>query len=96
MPGFFEALSKRKTQNKKHFVCIDGKEYEVSLQKKLEITRHGEEKYYVKDSKIELKQMNTGQYTTLENSDKGYSFIDGDPYWVKSFGEKGYKWTKQG
>ena len=37
-------------KEKKHFVNIEGKKYEVSLQKKLEIMKHGEENYIFKDN----------------------------------------------
>ena len=35
-------------QEKKHFATIQGVEKEVSLQKKLEILKHGEENYMLK------------------------------------------------
>ena len=54
MPGFFDAVKnfKPNSKNKKHFVTIDNKEVEVSLQKKLEINRHGSEKYELIETKV--------------------------------------------
>ena len=37
MPGFFEAMKNIKPVAKKHTVTVQGKEIEVSLEKKLEI-----------------------------------------------------------
>ena len=48
MPGFFEAFDSSKPVVKKHTVTIQGNEVEVSLGKKLEIMRAGEDKYILK------------------------------------------------
>jgi len=50
MPGFFEALKnfKPKSANKKHFVTIDDKKIEVSLDKAMEVSRHGIENFKFK------------------------------------------------
>jgi len=57
MPGFFEAFDRRKPVVKKHTVTIQGNEVEVSLGKKLEIMRAGEDKYILKGNEIVVKSM---------------------------------------
>ena len=48
MTKFWEALSSHKQKEKvKHAVTIDQVQHEVSLEKKLEVIRHGEENYMI-------------------------------------------------
>ena len=50
MPGLFEALANMpKKEPKKFFITVQGKEYEVSLEKKLWSQQHGEENLVIKD-----------------------------------------------
>ena len=56
MSELLKAIQNLPKQNvKKHFVTIDGNEIEVTLQKKLDIMRDGEDKFTMKDNKIVLK-----------------------------------------
>jgi len=83
---------------KKHFVTIQGKQYQVSLQKKLEIQRHGEENYMVKPAKfgpeILLKPVPKPKtrYSVLKKADKGYTFEQGDIHWPNDVVEGGETW----
>ena len=95
MPGFFEALNNRSKKSKRHFVTIQGRQHEVSLEKKLEIIKNGEDKYFVKDSVIQLKKPKSVRYPLLHKDDKGYIFFSKNPYWVKSNGQGGYKWKAE-
>ena len=55
MSELLKAIQNLPKQNvKKHFVTIDGNEIEVTLQKKLDIMRDGEDKFTMKDNKIVL------------------------------------------
>jgi len=96
MPGFFEARDNFKTKNKKHFVTIDGKTVEVSLEQKIEILQSGESAWKWENNEIVKKpQKKLGRYyTELTKTDKGYHFIDSDPYWPSEFKEGGYTWQQ--
>ena len=95
MPGFFEALNETSFVNdKKHFVTIQGQTKEVSLQKKLEILKHGEENFLLKENEIKLKpkpKLKTA-YPVLQKVEKGYHFIDDDIHWPSNIGEGGRAW----
>ena len=95
MPGFFDALRNLPIQKeKKHFVIIQGQQKEVTLEKKLEIIKNGEENYVVKDNTIkkkpELKIKSI--YPVLKNVEKGYHFVDGDIHWPEKIDEGGKAW----
>ena len=99
MPGFFEALEnfKPKSADKKYFVTIDDKKIEVSLDKALEVSRHGIENYELVHGRVEVKKVvlkNIPQ-TELVKVEQGYKFYQKNPFWVESIG-KGHIWkTKQ-
>ena len=79
MSAIFDALDNLpKRQPKKHFVMIDGNKIEVTLEKKLEIMRHGEDKYMIEDSKVVLKPIPKikSKFKKLIVSEKGYHFVD--------------------
>lgn len=81
-------------QEKKHFATIQGVEKEVSLQKKLEILKHGEENYMLKGNDIVLKpkpKLKT-QYPILKDVEKGYHFFDNDIHWPNKVSEGGKSW----
>lgn len=84
-------------QKKKHYVTVQGKKYAVPLQKKLEMMRHGEEKYVVRDHKdgpvfeIPKPQAKT-RYTTLQTAERGYSFEQGDIHWPNAVVDGGATW----
>ena len=100
MPGFFDAVKnfKPNSTNKKHFVTIGNKEVEVSLQKKLEINRHGPEKYELIETKeglsVKLKKVILGKFeqTELVKAEKGYKLYKKNPFYVESIGDNGYTW----
>ena len=83
---------------KKHYVTIQGKRYQVDLEKKLEIMRNGEENYMIKPAKfgpeILLKPTPKAKtrYPTLQRSTKGYVFQDGDIHWPNAIVEGGEAW----
>jgi len=81
-------------RNKIHTVCIQGKEIEVSLQKKLEIQRAGEYSFILKDGQIVPKPRKKVRLTCpqLVKADIGGHFCDGDPYWITEIAEEGYQW----
>jgi hypothetical protein len=85
MPGFFEAMKNIKPVAKKHTVTVQGKEIEVSLEKKLEIQRAGEDKYMLEGKDIVLipKPKTARRFPVLV----GYKQ---DPYWIET--DKGLLW----
>jgi len=97
MPGFFEAFDSSKPVVKKHTVTIQGNEVEVSLGKKLEIMRAGEDKYILKGNEIVVKPMskNKRQFPTLKKDKMGCHFHKGDPFWVERIAEEGYTWKTE-
>ena len=98
MPGFFEAAEegwgKEPEKKKIYTVNIQGKEIEVSLEKSLEIMKHGEEAYMLEGGKIVPRPIkkNDIKRPVLKKSDKGYKFYDNDPLWVESIVEEGFSW----
>jgi len=99
MSEFLKALQgfPRPTE-KKHFVIIQDKQYEVPLQKKLEIMKHGEENYIVKTGEIgtdfvlKPKPKRKTRYSVLQKARKGYSFEQGDIHWPNGIVENGETW----
>ena len=88
MPGFFEAFGNIKPATKKHTVTIQEKVIEVTLEKKLEIQRAGEDKYMLEGSKIILRprKKTNRRFPVLEQ--------DGiDPYWIAT--DEGIKWRTE-
>ena len=95
MPGLFDALkSMPKREPKKFFITVQGKEHEVSLEKKLWSQQHGEDNLILKDGEIvvkpEPKPMTV--YPVLEKAEKGYHFEEGDIHWPNKFAEGGVTW----
>ena len=81
-------------RNKVHTVCIEGKQIEVSLQKKLEIQRAGEYSFVLKDGEIVRKPRKKVKLTCphLVKADVGGYFCDGDHYWITEVDKEGYQW----
>ena len=95
MPGFFEALRNFKPKKKVHTVTIQGQSIVVTLEKKLEVMKHGEDAYmwktnmeFVRKKRIPVEQ----QQPLMYKADKGYKFYKKDPFWVKNIGKEGYVW----
>jgi len=83
---------------KKHFVEIEGKQYQVSLEKKLEIMKYGEENYTIKPTdhgpeiSLKPKPKPKTRYSVLRKSEKGYGFEQGDIHWPNAIIENGETW----
>tara|TARA_B110000196_G_C20780570_1_gene490853 strand:+ start:181 stop:489 length:309 start_codon:yes stop_codon:yes gene_type:complete len=97
MPGFFDAIKKIKPGKKVYTVTIQGQSIVVSLEKKLEVQRTGEDAYTWKTpTEFVLKQKKTTNrrlpVLKREILELGYEFYNNDPYWVESIVEKGYAW----
>ena len=95
MPGLFEALKNMpKRKPKKFFITVQGKEYEVLLEKKLWAQQHGEENLVTKDGEIVVKPAPPpkSKYRSLIKSEKGYFFEDGDIHWPNKIAEGGVTW----
>ena len=101
MNELFKALNQWKPQDpKKHFVTVEGKQYQVGLEKKLEMQRVGEQNYLVKHSKFRpefvLKpRPNKRGYKMLRKSEAGYNFYDHDPYYPKDHVRGGWQWQTE-
>lgn len=99
MPGFFEALANFKPKERpKPVVTVQGKQFEVTPELFKEITSHGEDQYEVIDGKITRKPIPKFQgksYEVLKKADKGYTFIEGDPYWPHEYKEGGFAWQTE-
>ena len=95
MPGLFDALKNMpKREPKKFFITVQGKEHEVSLEKKLWSQQHGEDNLILKDGEIVVKPAlpPKSKYKTLANSRKGYFFEDDDIHWPNKIAEGGFTW----
>ena len=96
MPGFFEAFAKLPPQKKKvHTVTIQGQSIVVTLQKKLEVMRHGEHAYKWKSATefmLKPKPKPMTVYPVLRKSDKGYSFLMDDIHWPDKIQAGGVTW----
>jgi hypothetical protein len=80
---------------KKHYVTIDGKKIEVSLEKKLEVLQHGEDTYSIEDGNVVKKKPRAvkSKYKKLLQTDgKGYYFYDDDIHWPEKVAEGGLTW----
>lgn len=93
MNEFFKDIVISQTK-KRHFVEFEGKNIEVSLEKKIEILHNGIENYILENNEFVLKSKVKTQrtYTELRKDNKGYAFLDSDPYWPADIVEGGYTW----
>ena len=97
MTKFWEALSSHKqTEKVKHMITISGVQHQVSLDKKLEVIKHGEENFMIVNNEIVKKprQAKVMKHRLLKSSDTGYKFFDNDPHWIESSTEGRYTWQK--
>ena len=95
MPGLFEALKNMpKREPKKFFITVQGKEHEVSLEKKLWARQHNEENLILKDGEIVVKPAPKPKirYSVLKKASKGYTFQDSDIHWPNAVVEGGETW----
>ena len=80
---------------KVHTVTIEGQSLVVTLEKKLEVMKNGEDAYTWKSpTEIILKPKTKPktQYPILKKATKGYVFQDGDIHWPKAVVEGGEAW----
>ena len=82
---------------KKHFVTIQGKTVEVSLERSLAVIKYGTEAYMWKGEEFVLKPKPTYKttYRTLQKDDCGYDFLDGDIHWPNKIINGGVTWQKE-
>lgn len=98
MSAFFEALNNFKPKEKTlPRVKINGEEVEVSVKEYKEIEQRGIENYKIKDGKpiFVAPKVFKKTYEHLVKSDKGLSFVDGNPYWPDKIIEGGYTWQNE-
>lgn len=98
MSEIFKALNNfTPRERKRHYVIIDGKRCEVTLEKKLEVMRQGEHNFILVDSQIKLKPTSKpkARYSTLTRSQKGYSFEKKDIHWPKEIVDGGFAWLTE-
>ena len=95
MPGFFEAFENFKPKEPpKPSVTISGKKMEVSIEQFKQVMKHGEDAFELKAGKIVRKPFKGAlkESLVLGKGDKGYSFLDSNPYWPDKEVEGGYTW----
>ena len=96
MSELLKALQGLPPQPKKiHTVTIEGQSLVVTLEKKLEVIRHGEDAYTWKsptEIMLKPKPKSKTQYPILKKAKKGYLFQDGDIHWPKAVVEGGETW----
>ena len=84
---------KGKKRDKKFTLKFDEVEIEVPLEKYLEVTRHGIEKYEFKDNEIVLRPVKKAfqpKPTLFPAELIGYHFLKNNPYWVTKYDEGGF------
>ena len=81
-------------KNKKFFVKVEGKDYEVTLEKKKWAIMHGEDNLIIKDGEIMVKPAPKPRTKNkiLAQADKGYLFKDNDIHWPNEIAEGGVTW----
>tara|TARA_Y100001937_G_scaffold27498_1_gene39566 strand:- start:882 stop:1184 length:303 start_codon:yes stop_codon:yes gene_type:complete len=98
MAGIFDALKQMpRREPKKFYVEVEGKDYEVSLEKKKWAINQGEENLIIKNGEIAVKtppKLKT-QHRTLIKADKGYVFQDNDIHWPIGIQEGGVTWQTE-
>ena len=96
MSELFKALeSMPPSKPKVHTVCICGQNVVVTLEKKLEVQRHGEEAYHwISPTEFALKPRPKPKtrYSMLKKAKKGYKFQDSDIHWPNAVVEGGEAW----
>ena len=77
MSEFFKAAATWKQRIKKFTVTVEGKVYEVTQDKLIEMSKHGVENYYINPKgEIALREKKNTRYVFPEIE----TFV-GDPYW---------------
>ena len=86
---------KNKKREKKFVLKFDETEIEVTLEKYLEVTRHGIEKYEYKNNEIVLKPIKKAfqaKPTLFPAQYMGYHFLQNNPHWVEKYDTGGFEW----
>ena len=95
MDELLKAIKSMPAPKKKiHTVTIQGITIEVSLEQSLEVQRHGEVAFLIKDGKIikKPKEKKHLQSSVLIKDKIGCHFYDGDPFWIEKIDNEGYTW----
>jgi len=95
MDELLKAINTLQPQKKKvHTVNIQGNEIEVSLEKKIEIQRAGEEAFILEGREIVRKPVvkTSRKLPMLKKSKIGCHFYNSNPFWVERIAEEGYTW----
>ena len=82
-------------KTKVHTVTIDGQSIVVSLEKKLEVMRHGEEAYMWKTATefvLKPPKQKHATYRVLKVAKQGYKFYQGDIHWPNAVVKGGKAW----
>jgi hypothetical protein len=99
MPGLFDALKNMpKREPKKFFITVQGKEHEVSLEKKLWSQQHGEDNLILKDGEIVVKpapKPMTVYPVHWKRQKKDIIFEEGDIHWPNKIAEGGVTWQTE-
>ena len=80
---------------KVHTVCIGGQNVVVTLAKKLEVLKHGEDAYHwISATEFALKPppKPRTKHKTLKKSEQGYFFEGNDIHWPNEIAEGGVTW----
>ena len=92
--NFLEAANDFKNREKKHFVTIQNKTVEVTLEQKLEVMKHGEHRFCWQGDNFVLipkpvafAGVKYAQWQDVEEN--GYSFVDDHMYWPAERGQQG-------
>lgn len=95
MSEILKALQQLPPEKQKIYrVTIEGKQHVVTRKKKIEIKKHGEDKFMFKDGLFILKPKPkpTVTYPVLKKSKTGYVFHRGDIHWPTGFEKGGEEW----
>ena len=96
MSEIFKALQELRPRPKKvHTVTIQGQSLVVSLEKKLEVMKHGEDAYmWTSPTEIALrpKPKAKTKFPVLQKTEKGYKFEQGDIHWPNAVEKDGETW----
>ena len=99
MSELLKALQSMAPQKPKvHTVCISGQNVVVTLAKKLEVLKHGEEAYHwISASEFALKPppKPKTQFSVLVKADRGYSFEEDHIHWPNKVIEGGETWLPE-
>ena len=97
MSDFLKEIQKNlpPVKEKVHTVCIAGQNVVVTLEKKLEVIKNGEDAYHwINETEfaIKPKPKPKTEYPVLTKAEKGYKFEQGDIHWPNAIEEGGEAW----